>query len=464
MQNIFAQPYLWNTVLGVIVSGVGFAVLVLSLFRLKQKDISLTAFGATSLLYGLRLLIETQLSQYVSLEPPAGLLYLNAFCTYLIPIPLSGFLSQLFGKGWRNSGLWVFRAATLFAFAGIVSDAIRTTPLSLERLNNILVILWAFVIFKNASWSGIQKTRETRVVLIGFIMFGLFAVNDNLVALNLLPWDWGEEAIGFLLFLISLGYAVAYRFFNNEKQLLSVRQEMETARQIQFSILPTRMPDIDGVEISARYIPMTAVAGDFYDIVHLGKKQICVLVADVSGHGVGAALIASMIKVAFASQTQNMSNPAEVMKAMNTILCDKLESKFITAGCVFIDAENGTLRYAGAGHPPLLIWRKSEQRMVELCENGPLIGPFPDATYSNTNMNLESGDRIILYTDGIIETTNESGSFFGDDSFTRFIQSHENVPAEQFTEMLLKHLAAWSGKRADESLDDDLTLIVVDRS
>ncbi len=464
MQNIFAQPYLWNTILGVIVSGVGFAVLLLALFRLKQKDISLMAFGATSLLYGLRLLIETQLNQYVSSEPPTELLFLNAFCTYFIPVPLSGFLSQLFGKGWRNSGQWVFRTATIFAIAGMVSDAIQMTPLSLERLNNILVILWAFVIFKNATWSGIQKTRELRVVLIGFIVFGLFAVNDNLVALNLLPWNWGEEAFGFLLFLLSLGYAVAYRFFNNEKQLIAVQQEMETARQIQFSILPNRMPSIEGLDIAARYIPMTAVAGDFYDIVQLGKRQLCILVADVSGHGVGAALIASMIKVAFASQTQNMSNPTEVLNSMNRVMCDKLESNFITAGCLFIDVDKETMLYAGAGHPPLLLWRKSEQRMYELCENGPLIGPFPDAAYPNTKMKIEQSDRIVLYTDGIIEVTNNSGSFFGDDSFQDFIKAHENIPAEPFTHMFLKHLVEWSGKRTDESLDDDLTLIVVDRN
>jgi serine phosphatase RsbU (regulator of sigma subunit) len=208
---------------------------------------------------------------------------------------------------------------------------------------------------------------------------------------------------------------------------------------------------------------MTAVAGDFYDIVHVGKRQICILIADVSGHGVGAALIASMIKVAFASQTQNMANPAEVLNLMNRILSDKLESNFITAGCFFIDVDEGTMLYAGAGHPPLLLWRKSEQRMYELCENGPLIGPFPDAVYPNAKMNIEQGDRIILYTDGIIEATNTSASFFGDDSFQEFIKANENVPAEPFTDMFLKHLVAWTGKPSGESLDDDLTMIVVDR-
>lgn len=447
-----------------IVSGVGLAILVLSLLRWKRKDLAMITFGATSLLYGLRLLVETKLDQYINTAPPQVLLYFIAFGAYVLPVPLSVFLLQLFGKGWKNSMLWVFRAATAFALIGILSDIIQAMPFSLERINNVLIIVWAFVVFKNSLWKGMKKTRELQVVLIGFVMFGLFAVNANLVELNLLPWNWSEEAIGYLFFLISLGYAVVHRFFNNEKQLIAVQQEMETARQIQFSILPNRIPAIEGLNITARYIPMTAVAGDFYDIVLLSKRQVCILVADVSGHGVGAALIASMIKVAFASQTQNMADPARVLSTMNRILCDKLESNFVTSGCLFINLDKGTMNYAGAGHPPMILHRRTNHKIYEFASNGILLGPFSDAKYEVTTMPIESGDRLILYTDGIIETTNASGSYFGDGPFKDFIETHAHLSAENFADTLLQHINQWSGKSTGESLDDDLTLIVIDKS
>lgn len=464
MQNLFVQTYLWNTVLGVIVSGVGLSVLAFSLFRWKRKDISLMTFGATSLLYGSRFLVQIQLNQYVATEPTQALFYINAIVAYVIAVPLSGFLLHLFGRGWRNSMLWVFRAATLFAFIGILSDVIQAIPFSLERINNVLVIVWAVIIFKNATWPGMKRTRELQIVLAGFIVFGLFAVNENLVELNLMPWDWSEEAIGFLAFLLALGYVAGHRFFSNEARLLTIEREMEIARQIQSSILPRTLPTIHGLNLAVRYVPMASVGGDFYDVLLQDERHLCFLVADVSGHGVGAALIASMLKVAFASQQHNLSRPEKILAGLNHTLKDKLGDNFVTAACLFLDTDAGTMQYASAGHPPLILYRKPENKVYEFGDSGIILGPLPEAEYRGSMMQLESGDRLILYTDGIIETRNASGCFFGDGPFKNFIETHAHMPAEVFADTLLDHLTKWSGKPSHESLDDDLTLIVVDIS
>ena len=360
--------------------------------------------------------------------------------------------------------LWVFRAATLFAFIGILSDVIQGIPFSLERTNNVLVIVWALVIFKNATWPGMKRTRELQIVLVGFIVFGIFAVNENLVALNLLPWGWGEEAIGFLAFLLALGYVAGQRFFSNEARLLTIERELEIARQIQTSILPRTLPSIHGLDMTARYIPMASVAGDFYDVLVQDAQRLCILVADVSGHGVGAALIASMLKVAFASQRHALCNPADVLAGMNNTLKDKLEDNFVTAACLFLDTEAGTLHYASAGHPPLILHRKLQNKIHEFGASGTILGPFPDAEYTCSTMHMESGDRLILYTDGIVETTNASGDSFGDGPFKGFIETHAHLSAGVFADALLEHLSKWSGKPSHKSLDDDLTLVVVDRS
>jgi uncharacterized integral membrane protein len=464
MQNVLLQGYFWNVLLAVVASAAGLVAIVVSILRWNRKNTSMLAFGATSLLYGLRLLVEAQLSQYGATAPPQTLLFLTALITYVIGVPLSAFFLDLFGPGWKNSMLWLLRAAIFFAFAGILSDVVLATPFSLESLNNTLVVIWAGVVLGNALWPGLQRTRELRVVLMGFLLLLVLAVNENLVSLGLLPWEWQGEPLGFLAVLLALGYVAGHRYFTNESQLLTIQREMEIARQIQSSILPRCLPAIHGLDIAARYVPMASVAGDFYDLLMEDERRLCILIADVSGHGVGAALIASMLKVAFASQHHVLSDPALVLAGINQALSGNLENNFVTAGCLFLDPDADTIRYAGAGHPPLILYRRTEHKFYELGNNGLLLGPFPDAEYQSKTMQIEAGDRLILYTDGIIETSNPSGSFFGEGFFKTFIEAHAHVSAENFADKLLQHLDEWSGKPSGDSLDDDLTLIVVDKS
>jgi serine phosphatase RsbU (regulator of sigma subunit) len=186
------------------------------------------------------------------------------------------------------------------------------------------------------------------------------------------------------------------------------------------------------------------------------------LVADVSGHGVPAALIASMIKAAYTTQTIHAADPARVLVDLNQALCRNPEGQFITAACLYIDIERNRMVYAGAGHPPLYIWRRTEDKFIEFANNGLILGPFPEATYENGEMALKPGDRFILYTDGITEAMNRSGDLFGENRMKEFIRAHGDLPVGTFADAFLENLFAWSGKRSAEALDDDLTLLVVD--
>jgi phosphoserine phosphatase RsbU/P len=244
------------------------------------------------------------------------------------------------------------------------------------------------------------------------------------------------------------------------QQLLTIQKELETARQIQLSILPSTVPKIAGLDIAARYVPMTSVAGDFYDFIVVDEEHIGVLVADVSGHGMPAALIASMIKIAFSSQVSHAADPALVLLGLNEALCGKFEHHFVTAAYVFIDVQNRTLTYAGAGHPPLLLWGPEGVRSVE--ENGLFLGKFSFATYTSTKLPLTPGDRILLYTDGIPETTNPAGEEFGADGFRQFLENeHSTTSATQFADQLLEELSRWSARESSDDLDDDMTIVAI---
>jgi sigma-B regulation protein RsbU (phosphoserine phosphatase) len=246
------------------------------------------------------------------------------------------------------------------------------------------------------------------------------------------------------------------------RQLLDLNNELEMAREIQLSILPHQIPKLEGLEIVARFIPMSLVAGDFYDFILVDEKHIGILVADVSGHGLAAALIASMLQVALAAQSPHACNPAQVLAGLNRSLCGKFKRHFVTAVYIFVDMEKNILSCSGAGHPPLLHWRAAKQSASEVLENGLLLGLFPTATYSSIDVPLHPGDRAILYTDGILETKSPSEEEYGSDLLRGFLVSNHDLKADMFADLLFDELRGWSERTKGDGQEDDITLLVID--
>jgi sigma-B regulation protein RsbU (phosphoserine phosphatase) len=245
------------------------------------------------------------------------------------------------------------------------------------------------------------------------------------------------------------------------QQLLTIQKELETARQIQLSILPSEIPKIEGLDIAARYVPMTSVAGDFYDFIVVDEKRIGILVADVSGHGMPAALIASMLKIALSAQEAHAADPAQVLLGLNQALCGKFQHHYVTAAYLFMDMQKRTLTYAGAGHPPLLLSGGSSKGVRAVMENGMFLGRFPFATYSSVELPLNAGDRALLYTDGIPETTNPAGIEFGSGCLKQFLAAEQSTSADHFAGQLLEELSRWSARRCADELDDDITMVAI---
>jgi serine phosphatase RsbU (regulator of sigma subunit) len=199
---------------------------------------------------------------------------------------------------------------------------------------------------------------------------------------------------------------------------------------------------------------MTAVAGDFYDFLKTGEDSLTILVADVSGHGVPAALVASMLKICFAAQREHARDPARILAAFNAMLRDVLTGQYVTAACAVIDLAAQTVTYAGAGHPPALLLSKNGRDLTHLAENGLFIGPFPQATYSNICVPFQSGDKLLLYTDGIIEATAPDGQQFGHERLTEFLLNTRHLEPADLIEQLFAQVAA-------NPQEDDLTAVLV---
>ena len=205
--------------------------------------------------------------------------------------------------------------------------------------------------------------------------------------------------------------------------------------------------------------PKASVAGNFYDFLVLDDKRVAILVAVVSGHGMPAALIASMLKIALAARADHATDPTRVLQGLNHALCGKFQYHYVTAAYVFLDMEKRTMTYAGAGHPPMLVWGASADGVRGVEENGLFLGKFDFATYSSVELPLLVGEFGLLYTDGIAETNNPDEVEFGAERFRPFLASQKEVAVKQFADALLAEVATWSARPEGADLDDDITMV-----
>jgi len=246
------------------------------------------------------------------------------------------------------------------------------------------------------------------------------------------------------------------------KQLDALKEELELAHQIQVSILPHQLPKVPGFDIAARFLPMAAVGGDYYDFIRVGEKQLGILIADVSGHGLSSALIASMLQVALAGQVAHASQPGNVLAGLNRALSGKFSNNFVTAAYVYLDLEANLMRYAAAGHPPFVQFRSATGTAEQIMENGLVLGLLEDACYDSLELTLESGDRHILYTDGILEAANPALEMYGVERLMHFLEKQRSLNAGEFADALLADVGRWTEQPGEPNQQDDITLLVFD--
>jgi sigma-B regulation protein RsbU (phosphoserine phosphatase) len=450
----------------IVVLVAGWSAVALFCFRRKTRDLTLLYFGLFTVLYGSRLLALQGVFQALFEVSPRSWALANWIMTCTLNVPIGLFFYQVANNDFRKLFRWLIAAQAAFAAFGLFAPFAGVQMDKLHGVNNVLVLgtvgtfLLTLLVRSRALW-GKSISGEIRVLLAGFFTWLLFVLHANLASLHILPGT-DVEFLAFLFCVGCLGYVSAHRTFANEERLLAIGKELEIARQIQSSILPREVPRIAGIDIAARYVPMSAVAGDFYDFLAVDESHIGVLIADVTGHGVPAALIASMLKVAFVAQSPHADDPARVLTGLNRALCGKFDDHFVTAAYVFLDTGKSVMRYAGAGHPPLMLLSRSTRKSQQIEENGLMLGLFPEAAYSAAELPLRAGDRWLLYTDGILEASNAAREEFGKARLEQFLEKHPNLPADRFAGVFLDELSRWSGHSNGRRQEDDITLVVLD--
>jgi phosphoserine phosphatase RsbU/P len=450
----FSALDLARMLFGVLIVAAGAVSCLFFAFRRKQREYSLLYFGLGAILYGVRLFINGS-AHYVQGQWD----WITEAISLVIPIPLLLFFTATMARRWRKLAMWSIGVFSVIGAVGMVELFLVHSERATQRVIHLIAVVVIPILMVLLFVGGRSATREQKILRAGFFVFLMFIVHTNLANIGAIPHGPDLEFIGFVAFLGCLGYVAAARTHHNEERLLALNKEMEIARGIQAGLLPEKSFSVAGLTAASRYVPATSVAGDFYDFLPK-DSGLGVLIADVSGHGVPAALSASMVKVAIRSQRDWADDPARVLTGLNSILCGNLQGQFVTAGYVYLDPGRGALAYAGAGHPPLLAWRAREKKVECMEENGLMLGIFPEGAYKCMTADLAPGDRFVLYTDGITEAPSLSGEEFGMDRFKSFLAEHAASPAQELCDALVKHVTAWSGNSREQH--DDLTLIVVD--
>jgi sigma-B regulation protein RsbU (phosphoserine phosphatase) len=435
------EPFLF---LGAVFNTVTIILLGLCVLRRKADGMLLSLAWFASL-YGVRLWMNSSLLQ-MSVPPSEFFQRLTAAVDYLVPVPAflffhyAGFLGKM--------GKFVTPAFGLLFFILSAGSMIFGTHAAFRIINNTVIAI-ALVAVAVRWFRRVARDRDSRIIGVGLLCFVLPALSDNIFGPSHI------EPYGFAVLLACLGYVAGHRTIQRDREYSEIQQELDLARRIQLSILPVSFPPTRSFRVAAKYVPMTSVAGDLYDFLVADDHHAGLLIADVSGHGVPAALIASMVKMAATSQRGHVADPASVLAGMNSALCGNTQGQYVTAAYAYLDADASRLHYSAAGHPAMLLLR--DGAVTEIEENGMLLAAVDGARYDCKALPLQRGDRLLLYTDGLVEARNANGELFGETSLSAEFKNSAHLEPAAAVDRMIEAVQLWA-----KSQDDDLTVLVCD--
>lgn len=293
--------------------------------------------------------------------------------------------------------------------------------------------------------------------------------NDNLKGLILLGEKrtrkpFVAEDYDLIATLANLALAAEENARMQQEMLQKQRMEKELAiaRQIQMSLLPQELPRLRGWEISSVFEPCYTVGGDYFDFFPVAEDEFAIAIGDVSGKGTPAALLMASLQASLRTlRSVGMSDPESIIRNMNHLLCESQSqsNKYVTFFFAVLDYNSGRLTYINAGHCYPLVLKKNG--VVDRLETGgTVLGFFRDATYQTAEYQVNSGDVLLLYTDGVSELTGTDEEEFGVQRIVQTIQTHQQEPVSQIQAALLRALTE---HRGDSSTSDDITFIILKR-
>ncbi len=313
--------------------------------------------------------------------------------------------------------------------------------------------------------SLIQNTKGNNVMLnwlVEVIKKGSNIENFTIVGYEITSQlKIGEEFEKYTHSLMNKNRSLKEELADIKRSTAIYKKEIHLAKRIQKGIIPRNFPNLSGAQVSATYVPMDDMGGDFYDSFPF-DKSFGIVICDVVGHGIPAALVTSMTKVLTHSLSRRIFSPSDFAKNINNELYKLLiAGNFLTLFVAHYDYLNHVLKFASGGHLPQIFCRKDSGDFLLLNSTGPVMGIIPNSLYDEKHIdNVQAGDRLILFTDGITEAKNpDTKEMFGIKRLLHSIKSHYNKDINGFKESILEDVAKFNlgGK-----VDDDVSIMIIE--
>lgn len=249
-------------------------------------------------------------------------------------------------------------------------------------------------------------------------------------------------------------------------QLESIKSDLVVAGEIQQAILPKHLPSIDNigdhVDLSATMMPAKEVGGDFYDFFKISDTKLGIVMADVSGKGVPASIFMAVSRTLLRATGARGVASNECLDIVNKLLCNEsVDSMFVTVFYGIYDITTGVLQYTNAGHNPPFVIRKATGKVEMLPFSQDIVaGMFDDVTYTQLDLQLEKGDSLVLFTDGVTEAFNVNGEQFDEEGLEKSLEGQADTSTCDLVKKIVSDVNAFAG---EEPQSDDITVMAVKR-
>lgn len=486
----------WSFFIDVFLFGVIFIIGMyhVILYLLRRKEVTALSFGVFCLLIALHTFCFGE--RFVTWLMPGFNWELGMKLEYLslsIALPVfMWFMDSLYhrerGASFRYA---LYLLSGLYTLLILATDAwVYTRCLLIFQILVATGCLYILILLVDASH---KKQRGAFITTAGFMVLAVCIINDILNENQIIQTGY-LLSFGLVCFIFAQAFLVAYRFssaFSRSEHLaealkasyqkiadysLSLERKVEErtatitrqkeyleeqvlmARRFQQELLPREIPRMRGATLAFRYVPMMGVGGDFIDFFGLDDRRIGLFICDVSGHGIVGALLASMVKMALNQWPSFLGEPAVILNAIRDSLLNKMGNHFVTAIAGYVDLDEGKMVLSGGGHPPALVVRSDGS--IEIAERtGRLLSHGIEPFFPVSEIRIMPGDKIIFYTDGIIEAENGDGVNLGFDMFFQILQKHRALGPDALCNAVINEVVTFVGS---DRFDDDLTILVMD--
>ena len=244
-----------------------------------------------------------------------------------------------------------------------------------------------------------------------------------------------------------------------ERKMLD--HELAIAEELQANLLPRKVPQLPGYDVSAYYRPSREVGGDYYDFIEIDADHLGILVADVSGKGIPGSIVMTETRALVKSEAVRTLSPAETLSRVNKVLYHDIKrGMFVTVFYMIMSLQKGILSAVSAGHNPMVLWRKASNTCHLVNPNGLALGidkgPLFDKTLKEQKIQLFKGDRFVLYTDGVIESMNTAQELYGQNRFYLRCKQLADKSSSEFLSLLVSEVEAHQGEAPQH---DDITIV-----